>query len=45
MIHAWNGYAKNSFGETEVNPITGEPKNSDLFGSAPTGLTIIGMNI
>ena len=42
MLHAWNGYKLNSFGDSEVNPLNGQPKNSDLFGRAKTGLTIIG---
>ena len=40
-LHAWNGYKVNSFGESEVNPLTGQPVNSELFGKAHTGLTII----
>ncbi|CBY34738.1 unnamed protein product [Oikopleura dioica] len=40
-LHAWNGYKLNSFGESEVNPLTGQPVNSELFGKAHTGLTII----
>jgi len=41
MEHAWDGYSKKAWGASEVNPITGEAKNSELFGNSNTGLTII----
>ena len=41
MLHAWNGYKEKSWGASEVNPQSGEPINSALFGNSNTGLTII----
>ena len=41
MLHAWNGYKEKSWGASEVNPQSGEPINSALFGKSNTGLTII----
>ncbi|XP_004365487.2 mannosidase [Capsaspora owczarzaki ATCC 30864] len=41
MQHAWNGYAKHSWGHNEHRPNARGPHNSGLFGQQPLGATIV----
>ncbi|CAG5102497.1 Oidioi.mRNA.OKI2018_I69.chr1.g330.t1.cds [Oikopleura dioica] len=41
MKHAWNGYREKAWGFNEVQPRSGTPSTSNIFGKAKTGATII----
>jgi len=41
MKHAWDGYAKYSWGANEVRPISLRGHSASIFGSAAMGATII----
>jgi len=41
MKHAWDGYAKHSWGANEVRPISLRGHSASIFGSAAMGATII----
>ncbi|KAK2723553.1 mannosyl-oligosaccharide alpha-1,2-mannosidase IA-like [Artemia franciscana] len=41
MAHAWKNYEKYAFGGNELNPLSMEPNNKDIFGKTQLGLTIV----
>ncbi|KAI3387012.1 hypothetical protein SNEBB_004817 [Seison nebaliae] len=41
MLHAWYGYKNFSWGDNELQPLSGRPHNSGLFGYGKVGATII----
>lgn len=41
MKHAWGGYKQKAWGYNEVQPKSGTPSTSNIFGKAKTGATII----
>jgi hypothetical protein len=41
MKHAWGGYKQKAWGYNEVQPKSGTPSTSNIFGKSKTGATII----
>ncbi|KRY72684.1 Mannosyl-oligosaccharide alpha-1,2-mannosidase isoform B [Trichinella pseudospiralis] len=41
MIHAWDGYAKHSWGANELRPLTNKSHLGSVFGRSPLGLSIV----
>ncbi|XP_059082590.1 mannosyl-oligosaccharide alpha-1,2-mannosidase IA-like [Tigriopus californicus] len=41
MKHAWDGYAKYSWGKNEVKPVSRRGHSGSIFGSSNTGATIV----
>lgn len=41
MKHAWDGYAKYSWGKNEVKPVSKRGHSGSVFGSSNTGATIV----